>query len=491
MLNMQQKKINKKEIWLIISIFLLAFFMRVTLLDLRPLHHDESVNEYFLSNLINNNNYKYNPDNYHGPFLYYVSLPFTLLKTTEITLRLSEVLFGSALCILPFFIKPFSKKARLLSCVFLIISPSLFYYSRYAIHETFFVFFTLLALVSLINLTTKNTKKIWIYLFVLSLFLSYANKETAIINCFCIFVILVVMLFSRERRLNIKENLFEKKNGKSYLTKHLFFAIGIGLLVHIALFSSFFTYPKGVIDSVIGPFNWKTRTNEHSKPIYYFAEILLKFELPILLISLTSIIYYAHQLIKKEKPEYETYISLFGFLLLIIYSLISYKTPWLILSASCTLCLTAGIFLSKIENKNLLITLIAVCAIYLIYQMIITSFIYPANDEKNPFSYVHTDINLKKNINAIISENDKIEIVGESADYWPLPFYLKGRISAYNSVEGFLNALESSENKNLLVREADFEKIEETININYTVARQENLTIRSGSSYIFLELKKS
>jgi uncharacterized protein (TIGR03663 family) len=423
--------------------------------------------------------------------LYYVSLPCTFLKTTEITLRLSEVLFGSALCILPFFIKPFSKKAKLLSCVFLVISPSLFYYSRYAIHEIFFVFFTLLALVSLINLTTKNSKKIWIYLFVLSLFLSYANKETAIINCFCIFVILAVMLFSKERRLNIKENLFEKKNGKFYLTKHLFIAIGIGLLFHIALFSSFFTYPKGVIDSVLGPFNWRTRTNEHAKPIYYFTEMLLKLELPMLLISLTSITYYAHRLIKKKKPETETYISVFGFLLLIIYSLISYKTPWLILSSSCVLCVIAATFLSKISNKNLLIALSVVCAIYLIYQIIMTSFIYPATDEKNPFSYVHTDINIKKNINAIISENDKIEIVGESADYWPLPFYLKGRISAYNSVESFLNAVESSKDKNLLIREVDFEKIEETINIHYTVARQENLTIRSGSSYIFLELKKS
>lgn len=464
--------------------------MRLTLLDLRPLHHDESVNEYFLSNLIKSNSYKYNPDNYHGPFLYYITLPFTFISTTEITLRLAEVLFGSVLCILPFLIVPLSKKAKILSSIFLMLSPSLFYYSRYAIHEIFFAFFTLLALVSLINLTTKNSKKIWIYFFILSIFLSYANKETAIINCFCILIALVTMLFSKERRANLKENLFEKKNGKSQLTKHLFIAIALGILVHIALFSSFFTYPKGVIDSIIGPFNWRTRTNEHAKPIYYFIKILLKLELPILLISLTSVLYYTLQLIKKKKPETKTYICLFGFLLLIIYSLISYKTPWLVLSFACIFCVIAGDFLSKIPNKYILIILSAICIIYLIYQLIMTSFIYPADDEKNPFSYVHTDINLKKNINEIAYGKDSIEIVGDSADYWPLPFYLKGRISAYSNVESFLNTLESSKDKNVLIREQDFERIEDAINIHYIVAEQKNLTIRSGSSYIFLDLKK-
>ena len=40
------------------------------------MHHDEGVNGFFLTNLVRNAEYKYDPSNYHGPTLYYLTLPF-------------------------------------------------------------------------------------------------------------------------------------------------------------------------------------------------------------------------------------------------------------------------------------------------------------------------------------------------------------------------------------------------------------------------------
>ena len=54
----------------------LAVAMRFYELGMKPLHHDEGVNGFFLTNLFRDGAYKYDPANYHGPTLYYISLAF-------------------------------------------------------------------------------------------------------------------------------------------------------------------------------------------------------------------------------------------------------------------------------------------------------------------------------------------------------------------------------------------------------------------------------
>src|SRR3954451_16664148 len=51
------------------GIVALAGFLRFFDILNRPVHHDEGVNGWFLTNLIRDNMYKYDPANYHGPSL--------------------------------------------------------------------------------------------------------------------------------------------------------------------------------------------------------------------------------------------------------------------------------------------------------------------------------------------------------------------------------------------------------------------------------------
>src|SRR4051794_13991393 len=64
--------------WLIscVSITALAAAFRFIALDLKPFHHDEGVNGFFLTTLFRDGVYKYDPANYHGPTLYYIALAF-------------------------------------------------------------------------------------------------------------------------------------------------------------------------------------------------------------------------------------------------------------------------------------------------------------------------------------------------------------------------------------------------------------------------------
>ena len=57
----------------------IAAFLRFFWLELKPFHHDEGVNGFFLTKLVRDGIYKYDPANYHGPTLYYIALPFAKL----------------------------------------------------------------------------------------------------------------------------------------------------------------------------------------------------------------------------------------------------------------------------------------------------------------------------------------------------------------------------------------------------------------------------
>src|SRR5262249_1037618 len=85
--------------WLIAcgAIFLFALLTRFYALDLKPMHHDEGVNGFFLTNLVRQHIYRYDPNNYHGPTLYYLTLPLvSLFGLSDFSLRLCTALFGLA-----------------------------------------------------------------------------------------------------------------------------------------------------------------------------------------------------------------------------------------------------------------------------------------------------------------------------------------------------------------------------------------------------------
>lgn len=78
-----------------LAILVVAAALRLPELALNPFHHDEGVNGYFMTNLVRNGTYVYDPANYHGPSLYYFALLSEILfgLTTE-AMRLVPVVFG-------------------------------------------------------------------------------------------------------------------------------------------------------------------------------------------------------------------------------------------------------------------------------------------------------------------------------------------------------------------------------------------------------------
>ena len=135
-----------------------AAFLRFFWLELKPLHHDEGVNGYFLTNLLRDGNYKYDPANYHGPTLYYIAYPFVkLFGLNTIPIRFSVAIFGVLTVVLALFLKRYiGKTGSLFAALFLALSPGMVFISRYFIHEILFVFFSLAIVVAVLFFIEKR-----------------------------------------------------------------------------------------------------------------------------------------------------------------------------------------------------------------------------------------------------------------------------------------------------------------------------------------------
>ena len=133
-------------------------FLRFFWLELKPFHHDEGVNGFFLTNLFRENVYKYDPTNYHGPDLYYFALAFSkIFGLNSISVRSSVAIFGFLTIVLAFCLKKYlGTIGSLTAALFLALSPGMVYISRYFIHEMLFVFFSFGIVVGVLYFVEKR-----------------------------------------------------------------------------------------------------------------------------------------------------------------------------------------------------------------------------------------------------------------------------------------------------------------------------------------------
>lgn len=139
-------------------ITIVASVSRFYALELKPLHHDEGVNGFFLTTLFRDGVYKYDPANYHGPTLYYISLAFTELFGLNTTaVRASVAVFGVLTVVLTLFLRRYlGRIGSLAAALFLGLSPGMVFISRYFIHEMFFVFCSLGVVVAVVFFIEKQ-----------------------------------------------------------------------------------------------------------------------------------------------------------------------------------------------------------------------------------------------------------------------------------------------------------------------------------------------
>lgn len=126
-------------------VLLAAIVLRFYELGLKPFHHDEGVNGFFLTNLVRNGVYKYDPSNYHGPTLYFAAQASSyLFGLNDFAVRFVTAFFGVLTVAGVLYLRRYLGSVGALAAAgFVALSPGMVFISRYFIHEMLFVFFTL------------------------------------------------------------------------------------------------------------------------------------------------------------------------------------------------------------------------------------------------------------------------------------------------------------------------------------------------------------
>lgn len=152
---------ESEKFWRVGQVLVLAaaIFFRFYDLWLKPFHHDEGVNGFFLLNLVRQGVYKYDPSNYHGPTLYFFAQASSyLFGLNDFAVRFVPALFGVLIVLMILSLRRFLGTAGALAAAwFIALSPGMVYISRYFIHEMHFVFFTFAAAVCIVKFIERET----------------------------------------------------------------------------------------------------------------------------------------------------------------------------------------------------------------------------------------------------------------------------------------------------------------------------------------------
>ncbi|MFC1561546.1 flippase activity-associated protein Agl23 [candidate division KSB1 bacterium] len=437
-----------------IVVLIIACTLRIPELDRRPMHTDEAVQAVKFGMLLKDNFYQYDRTEYHGPTLYYLTLiparlesAADLTEIDESTLRIVPAFSGIMLIVLLLLLVndlgwPVVTAAGLLTA----LSPAMAFYSRYYIQETLLVFFTFAAIVCGYRYL-KRRRIVWAVLAGICFGLSHATKETFIIAAGAMACALVLLFLTGN-----EDTVPRRFSLRNVNYRHISVAVVAALVVSALLYSSFFTNPAGIRDSYLTYTDYmsKAALNEiHAHPWYYYFKLLIfpgdlsrpvwsEFFIVLLAAAGAMTVF-----LKKGAAGVDfiflRFIAFYTLIMVAVYSVIPYKTPWIMLGFFHGLILLAGAGMTvllragsrKTVRIPVLLLIVAGCA-HLITQSYLANYRYYAVPA-NPYVYAHTSddvyqvINRIEDVAAVHPDGKKmyIEVICPEHDYWPLPWYLR------------------------------------------------------------------
>jgi len=226
---------------------------------------------------------------------------------------------------------------------------------------------------------------------------------------------------------------------------------GLACIISILFYSSFFQNPQGIFDSVTAykAYLAKARVpGSHWHPWYYYLKILawnrgpgwiIWTELPVLILAFLGTYQACAKRNTDETDKFFRIVALFTMILMLIYSIIPYKTPWNMLNFYFGMIMMAGyavVQLAEGIRKGWLryVFWVIVPGIFLcmIAQTSLSNYKLPA-DPSNPYVYGHTGMDIFQMIERIgdvavfHAEGNEIyiQVICSGNDYWPLPWYLR------------------------------------------------------------------
>ncbi len=452
---------RRLSVLLLILAGALAWLYRSSELAKRPMHTDEAILGMKTIDLWKSGHFQYDPHDYHGPLLHYSTIGVGRLlgwnpeNVTEENLRLVTAIYGMGLIIIAMLLADvISVTGCAFAALFIAVSPMMTFYSRYYIMETPLVFFCGLFIASLWR-WSQSKNILWLILAGFSLGTMHATKETCVLNLAalaagCLAASITARFFTRRS----SDYLF-RDSKPNFSTAWIVVPL-VALVVSAAWYSNFFKDWQYLRDSFLTYKNYLSRSagSGHEKPWNYYFTLLFwgKNALHVwteALIGGLAVIGIISAFFNTRRPaQHRTFLiilSVYAMALLVIYSLIPYKTPWAILAVDHALALLAGVGVASLYNLfqwpliRVVLTIGLTMGIYNLCRQtsLATDFNkapgpnYSVHD-LNPYVYSHTTpklVELARQVHQLADlhpEGNKMPVqVIQSESGWPLPWYLR------------------------------------------------------------------
>jgi len=369
------------ETALYIALIVIALVTRFWALGARSFSHDEGIHSHYSWLIYTGNLSAYHHDpTYHGPFLYhFTALMFLLFGDSDYTAMLGPAIFGMFIVLLPLLLRRFlGRTGTLLAVLFIVLSPSILYYSRGLRHDIF-ALAGMLAMVVAVFRYLEDHQARWLYFGAVALAVAYASHELTYINTFILVSFLVLAgIWEAVRRSDDQPVLSALRSLDLGVVAR---CILLFLLITIPLFTTMFTNMMGLATGAFGALSyWLLQHGVHrgGQPWFYYFILLLLYDFLPFLFGLLGVAYVAWRGASrrgiaraiKVSPEGRaqptaasaaTSPTIFGYLpvflvywffaALVLYSWAGEKMPWLVIQVALPLCLLAGWFLGPIVER--------------------------------------------------------------------------------------------------------------------------------------------
>jgi uncharacterized protein (TIGR03663 family) len=380
-----------------------ALGFRLPRLAMRPMHGDEANQAKKAATLAGlvpgESGYHYDPQEHHGPTLYWLTLPSLWLsgakdfaQTAEKDYRVVPVVFGAGLILLLLLVADgLGRGAAIAAGLLVAVSPAMVFYSRYYVQEMLLVFFTLAAIGCAWRFWQSGSLG-WAVATGASLGLMHATKETWVLAAAAAAAgLLLSALWSR---------MLDGKGDRSNLPGHqppvgrgpkgashkldlspfpragpILAAVAAACAVTVALYSSFGANWRGPLDSILAYETYWHRGSEsgiHNHPWDFYLKLLVA-SLPVrrfvwmegLVLGLAAVgCLFSLSLRERvgvratgaaaragnpphpdpvEAVAFRRFLVFYTLVLTGLYAAIPYKTPWCMLSFLHGMILLAGV----------------------------------------------------------------------------------------------------------------------------------------------------
>jgi uncharacterized protein (TIGR03663 family) len=430
--NQLRTQITFERIFLLL--FLTGLAIRFIQLDLKLFHHDEAVHAWFSIRLLTEGTYRYDPM-FHGPLLYYLTAgTFAMFGASDLVGRIIPALLGSLLIplIYPLYrLGYLDKKQTIIAALFLAVSPSMIYFSRFLRNDIFIVFFSLLLLVAVLYYFEQGKTR-YALIAAVAVAGGMCSKENMPIVLAIFASFLLYAVYSGKLTL------------PSSWRRDLLFGSLVVVGIMAAFYSSFGQHPEVLVSGAFEAISHWTSMHQQERlggPPYFYLGLLLLYELPILVLAVVA----TGQFVLKGNPvrnplrrngsldeyagvetpqgcdrrrEFARFCIYWMLLSLGVYAYLGEKVPWLILHQ-----LLPMIFVATYLMDTKKFWAAAVFSVFLVTMCWHVAFV--PSDINEPIVQVQNSEDLRE-VMALIDGAGRTAIAMDHDLTWPLPWYYYG-----------------------------------------------------------------